>query len=142
MDGEEGLQKGFTPTSDLITIQVENGTTYIKFDSLPLAEEDTNPPSVDGILTQSAFIRGISIQLISSSSSSLTPSPTGTKEAVSVTIEFFTKKEADDEFKPLLLEGNKEAKVRMRNTIIKTYCRPLLSKSSNLKLVKTKIEFA
>ncbi len=141
MDGEEGLQKGFTPTSDLITIQVENGTTYIKFDSLPLAEEDTNPPSVDGILTQSAFIRGISIQLISSSSS-LTPSPTGTKEAVSVTIEFFTKKETEDEFKPLLLEGNQEAKVRMRNTLIKTYCRPLLSESSNLKLVKTKVEIA
>ncbi len=114
MDGEEGLQKGFTPTSDLITIQVENGTTYIRFDSLPLAEEDTNPPSVDGILTQSAFIRGISIELISASSS-VTPSTTGTKEAVSVTIEFFTKKETDIEFKPLVLEGNQEAKVRIEN---------------------------
>ncbi|XP_071803661.1 uncharacterized protein [Asterias amurensis] len=110
MDGEEGLQEGFTPTSDLITLQVENGTTYIKFESLPLEVGDNNLPSVDGILTRSASIRAISIRLVPSSSSS-TPSPTGNEELVSVTINFFTKKERNDDFKPLLLEDNQEPKV-------------------------------
>ena len=136
MDGEEGLQKGFTPTSDLITLQVENGTTYIKFESLPLEVGDNNLPSVDGILTRSASIRAISIRLVPSSSSS-TPSPTGNEELVSVTINFFTKKERNDDFKPLLLEDNQEPKVNIADNLTH-----LFPESSNIKHVKISEEIA
>ena len=136
MDGEEGLQKGFTPTSDLITLQVENGTTYIKFDTLPLVVGDNYPPSVDGTLTRSASIRAISIRLVPSSSSS-TPSPSGTEELVSVTVKFFTKKETDDDFKPLLLEDNQEPKVNITNNLTL-----LFSESSIIKHVKISEEVA
>lgn len=116
MDGEDGLRGNMSSTSDLITIQVENGTTYIKFDSLPLGEDAKSTPSVDGTLARKASIRAISIRLITSSSS-LTPSPTGTEEPVSVTIEFFIKKTRDGDFEALLLEGSQKAKVRMRNIL-------------------------
>ena len=116
--------------SDLIELP-EGDKTYIRFDNLPLVIDAENPPSIDGDLTQPTSIRAISIRLISSSRSSSTPSPTGTEELVSVTIKFFTWTSTDPVFQPLSLDGKREAKVRMRNILTKTYYRPLFSESSN-----------
>ena len=137
MDEEEGLQKNWTSTSDLLQLRVQNGTTNIELASLPLPEGEA--PTVDGELTRSASIRGVSMRLVLSSLSS-TSSATETEPAVTVTIQFFIMRQTDNDFQPLRDEGTQTIKVRIRTILSKKYCRLVSSESSQKKLTMICVE--